>query len=144
MSERKDILLAMLALAGKCGYSSTELQKLIFLADKNCPEIFSNQRYVFSPDTFGPVAEQIFDDVQELSHARLAAIIAKRTHRYYATSEGMKRGMEIFASLSFAERDYIKKISEYVRSLEFTQLSESLNHAYPEFVNEVLFQEGIR
>lgn len=143
--KREDLLLAVLAAAGGRPYQPVQIQKVMFLLDRNVPELITDgEPYGFEPYDYGPFDKQVYKDAEHLSHINLAEITPSpngRWKRYAASGEGFERGEAILDGLSDEHRSYIEAISQWVRSLGFNQLVKSIYEAYPEMKSNSIFAD---
>ena len=143
--KREEMLLAVLAAAGGRPYQPVQIQKVMFLLDRNVPELITDgERYHFEPYDYGPFDKQVYKDAEQLSFFDLVEITHSpngRWKRYAASGEGWERGRAILDDLPAAHRSYIEAISQWVRSLGFNQLVKSIYEAYPEMKTNSIFAE---
>lgn len=139
--KRRDVLLAVLSLASCDGYSPVQIQKTLFLVDRNCPELFDDEdKYNFQPYDYGPFDKKIYEDIEEIAVEGDAIVTNQwRFKNYKVTETGEEKGQSIFKNMPESDRDYIKKVSEIVRKMSFTQLVSAIYKAYPEMKANSIF-----
>jgi len=142
--EKKEIILSALA-AGNCNiHTPVQIQKLLFLIDKNVATSIGGPFFHFQPYSYGPFDKQICDllglliqegDVETIRNPYLKWV------KYRLTPQGQKKGEEILNSIDNGARGYIVKLSEFVRSLNFTELVSAIYKEYPEMRVNSVFQD---
>jgi hypothetical protein len=140
---RSDILLAVLAAANGQFYTPVQLQKALFLVADNLPSIFKGKCFEFVPHNYGPFDSGIYSEAEDLREKGLAVIERSPYGRwkiYSSSRDGITRGNEILEAMPTDRRDYILKISEWVRGLSFSELVRSIYDAYPEMKANSIFQ----
>ena len=146
---RSDLLLALLAAAEGAHYDPAQLQKSMFLLDRNLREqnlkgvALSDEGYNFQPFHYGPFDPQVYDDVEQLSRDGLAEIVVKvgdGTRLYFATDDGVAAGQQLLAEMPESCREYVRDVSEWTRSLDFYTLIASIYKAYPEMEENSIFR----
>lgn len=134
--DRRSIVLAVLGTAEGRPFSPVQLQKSLFLLQKNVPSLFdSNSTFNFSPYDYGPFDKAVYDEASALAMAGLAQVENSPHvgYRQYSVSDaGLARAREALNLLAPHDADYIKRVSEWVRSLSFAALVRSIYEAYPE------------
>ena len=139
--DRKEFVLAVLA-SGGCGvrYTPVQVQKLFFLIDKEISDLIGGCQFNFEPYNYGPFDKGVYDEVDELERQRYVEAFPEQTWRNYSLSpEGQER-RKLLASLPPEAQDYIKRASEFVRSLSFRQLVLAIYKAFPEMRENSVFQ----
>lgn len=143
---RQELTLAMLALADGKTYSPVQIQKALFLATRNLPDIVTEgEGYSFQPYDYGPFDKGVYGDIwamaQEEELAEVRGSAYGRWNEYRATEAGVSAGEAVLDRMSPREREYLTKISNWVRSLSFTQLVSAIYEAYPEMRKNSIFVE---
>lgn len=133
---RQDVVLAMLGSATGRAFSPVQLQKAMFLVQRNIPEIFGeNQQFAFEPYDYGPFDRSVYDEATALASLGLAKIEQPPGYgirQYSASEEGEKLSRQILANLNPAHAEYVDRVSTWVRSLGFAKLVKSIYEAYPD------------
>ena len=139
--DRKLIVLAALAPAEGATHSPVQVQKLLFLIDKNIPELVKGPLFNFEPYDYGPFDTAVYEVIDGLAAEGLVEVVEEsgRSWKRYRLSEtGQAAGKKALNSISKKGREYIEEVSRYVRSLTFAQLVSAIYRAYPEMkVNSV-------
>jgi uncharacterized protein YwgA len=142
--DRRELLLSVLAAGGGRAFHPVQIQKAIFLIDKNLPELVRRKpRYKFTPYNYGPFDHNVYVEAKHLRNEG-AAIIAPapngRWMTYAASDQGIQRGEELLASLKPKHRRYIESVAGWVLSQSFGSLVKSIYDAYPEMKANSIFQ----
>lgn len=142
---RKELVLATLASAEGRLFTPVQIQKAVFLLSRNLPDLVNEGHgYAFEPYDYGPFDASVYYDANALNSEGDAIIANSSTGRWktYAASEkGVVRGQAILASLPAGKREYIKRVSDWVRSLDFSTLVKSIYEAYPEMRANSIFKD---
>ena len=145
--KRAELLLALLAAAEGAHYTPVQLQKSMFLLDRNVlngnPEgiQLKDEGYNFEPYHYGPFDPAVYRDAEDLSREGLVLVshkVGSPVELYCATQEGIASGQQLLAGMSERCRVYITNVSEWTRSLGFKKLVASIYDAYPDMeVNSI-------
>ncbi len=139
--DRKEIVLAALAPASGAQHSPVQVQKLLFLIDKNIPKLVDGPHFNFQPYHYGPFDSAVYDVLEELCMEGHVDITCDWTLRLYRlTVPGQALGDKALHGLSDKARTYMERLSEFVRSLSFTALLSAIYKAYPEMRANSVFQ----
>jgi hypothetical protein len=142
----KDWTLLVIAAAQGEPLQPVHLQKALFLLGEN---LTNAQRktvefYEFQPYDFGPFAQQIYADADDLEAEGLILITRTRTRayrEYVATVAGLKRAEDLRSQLAEPVRDYLDRVVAWVRRLSFDQLVRWVYRKYPDMrVNSVFVE----
>jgi uncharacterized protein len=133
--QRRDVLLAIMGAADGRSFSPVQLQKAVFLIDRNLPGVFDeNSRFNFAPYDYGPFDREVYVEASALELNELAST-AKGSNgysEYSVTDQGLDRARELLQNLDEKQRAYVVSVVEWVRSLSFAKLVKSIYEAYPE------------
>lgn len=138
--EKQELLLAALSAGGSSEYTPVQVQKLIFLIERNIGEELGGTRFEFKPYDYGPFDSSIYEMLRDLETQGLA--VASATSRgwkkYQLTSTGVATGTMLLSQLPERAAEYVRSVSDFVRRMSFAQLVSSIYKAYPEMkVNSV-------
>lgn len=137
---RKEAMLCLLASADGEPFTSTQLQKAMFLIDQEIGDVIEGNRYNFQPYDYGPFDKDIYADIEKLEDEKLAMIFETARHMvYYPTPKGIVVGKDLLEELPKEIAEYIKKIAEYVLSRSFKELVLEICQAYPEMGKNNIF-----
>ena len=119
-----------------------QLQKLLFLIDREIPELVHGPHFRFIPYDYGPFDKGIYVELSRL--ARMGKINVDNEDRYpqYSLNDtGMLAGTNTLTELSEPAPRYMKEAASWVRSLTFKQLVISIYAHFPDMaVNSVMPQ----
>jgi uncharacterized protein YwgA len=140
---RTDIVLAALSPAGNVPHTPVQVQKLLFLIDRNLSPLIGGPKFNFEPYHYGPFDLEVYSTLQELAGQGLVEITkgSGNWRDYRLTPQGQSCGTDILTCLDERAQDYLKRVSAFVRSLSFTDLVSAIYKAYPEMRARSVFQE---
>lgn len=138
---RNDLTVAMLALADGDAYQPVQIQKAMFLLTDKLPHLVDEgPGYKFRAYDYGPFDDDVYRVAEDEARKGLVEInSAGRWKTYAASKDGVARGQEVLSRLSPSDRERLKKISELVRRLSFTELVRAIYKAYPEMKANSVF-----
>lgn len=143
--EQNVFVLAAMSPAGTDLFSPVQIQKLLFILDKNVPEETNGPHFEFEPYHYGPFDKEVYSELNNLENNRHIRIIMEglsEKRSYQLTDAGYRIGSEAFKELTDPIQKYISDIVEIVRSLSFAELVSTIYAAYPEMkVNSVFAAE---
>lgn len=142
MTDRRELVLAMLASSEGRPFTPVQIQKAIFLVSRNVPGLInSGSPFRFVPYDYGPFDSDVYAEAQALQSQGLAVLAPSGTgnwNTYAASADGVSLGKQILTSLPPDVQDYMLRVSEWVRAQSFRGLVKSVYDAYPEMkVNSV-------
>jgi uncharacterized phage-associated protein len=141
---REEIILAALSPAGGVPHTPVQVQKLLFLVDRNLPSLIGGPKFNFEPYHYGPFDQKVYSTLGELSRQGLVEI-TQSSHgnwrEYRLTPSGQSHAQGVLTRLDKRAQDYLEKVSSFVRSLSFTDLVSAIYKAYPEMRARSVFQE---
>ena len=138
---RKELVLASMATCCGHTYTPVQLQKLLFLVDKRTPKETGGPHFNFQPYHYGPFDKDVYSELNALQNEGLVEIIKDselEVTKYRLLPNGAKLGEEALGRLDKATREFVQKLSDFVRAASFPQLISAIYEAYPEMrVNSV-------
>ena len=138
---RREIILAAFGPAKGGLHTPVQVQKLLFLIDKEIPELVNGPHYNFQPYYYGPFDSTVYDELLTLADDDLVDVIPENTwYSYRLNKSGQVKGEEIFNSLPSNAQQFINSVSDFVRSLSFAQLVSAIYKAYPDMQANSVFQ----
>jgi len=139
---QNEIVLAALSASNGALHSPVQVQKLLFLIDRNLGKDIGGPHFNFHPYNYGPFDRAVYETLESLGNEGFVEIVSNHSWKEYAlTEKGRAQGMAIFESLPIPTKKYIAEVSRFVRSLSFTQLVSAIYKAYPEMRANSVFQE---
>ena len=145
--ERSECVLAAMSPAGVDPHTPVQIQKLLFLLDRNVAADIDGPHFDFAPYDYGPFDKNVYRELEALRDADLVEIapaIGLGTKTYRLTPSGQARGTRTLSELPLSVQTYIKEVSEFVRSLSFRQLVSAIYDMYPEMSANSVFSTGPR
>lgn len=142
---RRDVVLAALATAGRDSYTPVQIQKLMFLIDDRLGSRLGGKKFDFYPHDYGPFDPSVYSEARELEASGLAEveqIPGTSLRTYGASPEGESEGWKVLNSIPSDARDYIHELSTWVRSLSFPELVSAVYEAYPDMKVNSVFQDA--
>lgn len=140
-----ELLLVALAAGGKHEHTPVQVQKLMFLIEKNVGEqIVGGSHFKFTPYDYGPFDPSIYELLRQMETEQLAisSVTNRGWKKYSLTDAGLDRAAISSKQLNDTASRYINKASEFVRKLSFSDLVSAVYKAYPEMkVNSVFSVE---
>lgn len=142
--EKKEIILSALAAGNRDIHTPVQIQKLLFLIDKNVAQLIEGPFFNFQPYAYGPFDKQICELLELLNQEGDIEAIRNpylKWVKYRLTPQGQRKGEAILSLINKEAKTYIVKLSEFVRSLKFTELVSAIYKAYPEMKINSVFQD---
>jgi uncharacterized protein YwgA len=140
---RIEVALVMLATAGGGEFTPVQIQKALFLLDREAADLFDQgERYHFRPYDYGPFDRAVYDDLEELAGRGLAEIARDWTRKYRATPRGVSEGERLLHTVAEQRQRFVQKVSEFVRTHSFSELVTSIYRAYPDMQENSIFVSG--
>jgi len=134
------IVLAALQPAEGAPYSPVQVQKLLFLLDREISQLTGGPHFDFVPYNYGPFDKRVYRVLDELDDRGLVTIRSDGPQRTYAlTPKGQTTADEIFHALPEPAQEYIRRASDFVRRLTFTQLVSAIYKSYPDMQANSVF-----
>ena len=128
-----EVVLAALAPAQGKQHSPVQVQKLLFLLDREAPQLVDGSHFNFEPYNYGPFDKAVYQVLDQLDEAELVTIRSGGWQRTYAlTPTGQNEGDRLLGELSDSAKDYIRRVSAFVLKLNFLQLVSAIYKAYPD------------
>lgn len=138
---RDELILAAMVSGAGYRYTPVQVQKLLFLIDRQIPEHVGGPHFHFEPYHYGPFDKTVYQRLFQLSLEGLVAIDCANSPRTFAlTAEGAARGNEALNPLPEPIRDFINRTSYFVRSQTFSSLVSAIYKAFPEMRANSVFQ----
>jgi hypothetical protein len=143
---RSDWLILLVAFEGAPdGLDPVRLQQGLFLFSR-CPGVSPRSKYVFEPDVYGAISDELYEDLDRLVYERLLELVpVKGAHwsLYKPIDATFERAKRI---LRQAEADdlvgatrQLAEIKQYVSSVGFGELLERVYTEHPEFAANSVF-----
>lgn len=144
---RHDLTLLMLAAAGGQHYTPVQIQKAMFLLDRQMPDVFdTTSRFAFRPYDYGPFDPNVYVEIERLQVEGLAEIAvnpARAMKLYAATAQGLEAAESLRSRLLPAQVAFIREVSDFVRRLSFSELVSAIYEAYPDMRQNSIFVDDV-
>jgi hypothetical protein len=138
--ERHNIVLAALAAGGEnATYWPVQVQKLLFLIDREASALVGGPHFEFEPYDYGPFDRAVYVALDALAAQGLVNVQNTGRYRVYSLSpEGFRQGSGHLQGLGAPARGYLEQVARWVRGLSFQQLVAAIYNRYPDMkVNSV-------
>ena len=143
MTQRELVLACMAAAKGR-PYQPVQIQKMLFILQKELKE-HVGEPFEFAAYDYGPFAPEVYSTLDSLAQEGLTEQVGDvggPRRKYIGTLDGVKAGNAIInEGLTKEAKDYIVGLAEWVRSQSFRQLILAVYATYPEMArNSVLYR----
>lgn len=128
---RPQVILAAMAGGGPgASFFPVQLQKLLFLIDREIPEGVNGPHFRFIPHHYGPFDQEIYIEIKALMRTGAVDVDDEKRHpQYFLTDAGWQAGTHVLQGLSEAAARYVREAAGWVRTLTFPQLLRAI-YAY--------------
>jgi len=141
--ERRDVVLAALAAGKGAPHQPVQVQKMLFLLDKEIGPALGGPHFDFTPYAYGPFDASVYDELDGLAAAGLVEIDSRggtKRRTYMLTPSGQAEGDRLLNGLHASVSEYIRALSEWLRSLTFDQLVSTIYKLYPDMQARSVFR----
>jgi len=142
--DRRELLLAVLVAAKGHALHPAQIQKAVFLLDRNLPRLVDKgPGYHFVPYNYGPFDRNVYVEAERLRDAGDAIIAPAPNGRWYtyaASEAALSRDDVILCRLTAKHRQYLVSVVQWVLAQSFSSLVKSIYDAYPEMKENSIFQ----
>ena len=139
--ERHELILAAMVPCGGHRFTPVQIQKLLFLIDRQIPEHVGGPYFNFEPYHYGPFDRAVYQELEALADRGFVAIDITRSLRTFAlTAQGDAWGKTALNELPAAAQDFIARAANFVRVQSFSSLVSSIYKAFPEMRENSVFQ----
>jgi uncharacterized protein YwgA len=142
--DQKEYILACMAPAEKSPHQPVQIQKLIFIFQDKMGAEFGEPAFNFYPYDYGPFDPAVYQNLEELATKGLVTISGgpfSRNRAYCLTDDGLKSGLKLLSKFPTEPKKYIVQLSQWVRSLSFSQLVGAVYNAYPGMRQNSVFKD---
>ena len=134
MDKNSAIIVAM-APAKRSPFTPVQMQKLMFLLDKEMGDEMGGPLFNFEPYHYGPFDKSIYACLRELSKGgdvEIVTVDGQHWGNFRLTERGQEKGDHELEQFDSWVRKAIETYSEWVRNLSFSQLVSAIYRQYPE------------
>ncbi len=140
--DREELVLAGLGVAQGEYHTPVQVQKLFFLIEQNIATQLGGPHFSFRPHNYGPFDQAVYETLDGLARADLVEIDTTLPwRRYRLTCRGQERADRILQTLPASVVTFLRRASEFVLGLGFTDLVRAIYKTYPEMRANSVFQE---
>lgn len=140
--DKQELLLIALGAGGKHEHTPVQVQKLLFLIDKNVGARIGGAVFDFVPYDYGPFDASVYEILRELEEGGYVSSCetSRGWKRHALTDKGVSEAERLTQGVDPVVIDYIKRVSEFVRKLSFSDLVSAIYKAYPEMKANSVFR----
>lgn len=142
MADRKDVLLAALALSDNRSLTPVQVQKAMFLISAEAKQVAPHHFYSFEKYNYGPFCADIYSDLTDFEGKELLVVDQlpnRKVRTYRLTDHGAKVAATSQANLNPKLIRYLNSVVEWVTSLSFPDLVREIYRKYPEYRENSVF-----
>jgi hypothetical protein len=138
---REEFVLAAMAPGAGYRYSPVQVQKLLFLLDRQIPRDLNGPHFHFEPYHYGPFDSAVYHQLEQLAARSLVLIDNSGSPRSFVlTAEGMTVGNCVLDTLPPQTREFIIRTCHFVRTQSFSSLVSAIYKAFPDMRVNSVFQ----
>jgi len=139
--DRNALILAAMVPGGTHPYTPVQIQKLLFLVDRQIPQHVGGPHFNFTPYHYGPFDRAVYHELNQLEAQGLVAIDRSSPLRTFSlTASGIEAGTAALKTLPQPIQDFLEKASTFVRTLSFSSLVSAIYKAFPDMRENSVFQ----
>ena len=136
-----DLILAAMTPGGGHRYTPVQIQKLLFLIERQIPDQVGGPHFHFEPYHYGPFDRGVYHQLDLLAARSLVTIDQSFSPRTFAlTADGTACGSAALGTLPASTRDFIVRTSSFVRTQTFSSLVSAIYKAFPDMRENSVFQ----
>ena len=133
MTRNQIVLTAMAAGGHRASFDPVQMQKYLFLIDREIPRWVGGPRFRFQPYDYGPFDKDVYTVLDSLGQKNYVHIDDTRQYRRYSLTDiGLERGSAKLDSLPEPIARYLIHVARWVRCLSFRQLLTAIYQRYPD------------
>jgi uncharacterized phage-associated protein len=141
--DKQSLLLAAMSAGGTYQHTPVQVQKLIFLIERNVANDLGGPFFEFKAYDYGPFDSSLYEVLRGIEEQGL--VVGSATtggwKKYQLTEAGVAEGSRLLIQLPKRAADYVRSVSEFVRRLSFAELVSAVYKAYPEMKANSVFRE---
>lgn len=136
--DKKSFILIAFAPAKGGIHSPVQVQKLLFVLDKQIHQYVEGPHFNFEPYDYGPFDKRVYEELEDLAHEGDVEIIFGKWKSFRLTEVGQKKAEDLLNTIQNPIQEHIRNVSKFVRTCSFSELVSAIYKAYPEMkVNSV-------
>lgn len=138
---REQFVLAALFPSASTPLTPAQVQKLLFLLDRNIPKLIGGPHFAFRARDYGPFDVTVYRELEAHAENGLVRVANAGTHRrqFSLTEQGIESAREAFSMMPVAAQKYMSELSLWIRSLTFRDLVSAIYQQYPEMKVNAVF-----
>lgn len=129
-----------MAPANGAPFTPVQLQKLLFLIDRELSAELGGPFFDFRAYDYGPFDRRVYDILETMQAETLVEIEHSNLRKYRATQKGQRIGEEAISRVPDWLGDAIRTYSSWVRQLSFAALVSAIYKKYPDMKVNSVFQ----
>ena len=135
---RDQVVSAAMAAGGPgASFNPVQVQKNLFLVDREIADWVDGPHFNFKPYDYGPFDKAVYEVLDSLAkEERVSIDRTNRYRRYSLTESGFERGTAVLDELPGPVVRYMREVARWVRFLTFEQLLASIYRHYPDMAVE--------
>lgn len=139
--DKTQLVLAAMAPAEGALHTPVQIQKLLFLIDRNISRDREGAHFDFRPYYYGPFDREVYAELEKLDREGDVEICpTTRWKTYRLTAQGQQKGSQLLSRLSPSAQAYVTEVSAVVRRMSFSELVSAIYRAYPDMCENSVFQ----
>ena len=139
---RTDLLLAFFVAGEGYAYNATQLQKGMFLLERNLTGLeLSDGGYNFTPGNYGPWDSELFSDARALARLDQVWVVDRNNtlvQDYAVSKAGVDAAASVLERLTDKEKDFVAEVSAWVRGRTRLQIIASVVNEYPDMATNLI------
>ena len=133
LGKRQITLAAMASGSQKANFNPVQIQKLLFLVDRELSDLVNGPFFDFQPDRYGPSDGSVYVVLDRLEAENKIQTDSSGPYiRYCLQDSGFEEGTEILKGLSKVATACLAEAAYLVCHLSVEQLLTAINERYPE------------
>ena len=139
---KSDWIAAMMAASEGDPWTPVQIQKSLFLLDREVEEVGEAKLFHFKAYHYGPFDGAIYELLEQFEEKGwVNRFFTPPPRRYSLTRAGQRHGRLILKKLDEDIRQYIEEVSDYVHELSFRDLVQAIYREYPEMKENSVFAD---
>jgi uncharacterized phage-associated protein len=141
--EKKEFVLAALAVSVGAEHTPVQVQKLFFVIDREIPQLVGGPFFNFIAYDYGPFDSDVYNVLRQLEEdgdVQTLYCCPSGFRHYKLTAQGQDKGVSILQRLDKKASEYITALSDKIRKLSFAELVSAIYKAYPEMKANSVFR----
>ena len=135
-------ILAAMAPAGRSSFEPVQIQKLLFLIDRELGDYLGGPKFNFEPYNYGPFDKQVYNCLGEMSQEGLVESVPVRNQHwsmFCLAAEGQTLGEQELQAYPEWARQTIQTYVKWILSLSFADLVSAIYNKYPDMKSNSVF-----